>query len=141
VETTFDVRIHETEVYKGSKTTTYWVRWKVAGRRFKEPFKQKALADSFRSALTAAARNGEAFVVVSGRPVSMHRDTREMSCYELACSYVDAKWPARSGDDPQDHRGGVDCGCPTPVCPDEGKARRPGHSYGAPSLGVQHASP
>ena len=93
METTFDVRIHQTEVYNGAKTTTYWVRWRVAGQRFKEPFKQKALADSFLSALTSAARKGEAFVVASGRPVSMHRDTREMTCYELACSHVDAKWP------------------------------------------------
>src|SRR4051812_26475700 len=37
------------------------------------PFKQKALADSFRSDLMSAARKGEAFVIVSGRPVSMHR--------------------------------------------------------------------
>lgn len=93
METTYDVRIHETEVYKGAKTTTYWVRWKVAGRRFKEPFKLKALADSFRAALTSAARKGEAFVVSSGLPVSMHRDIREMTCYELACSFIDAKWP------------------------------------------------
>lgn len=30
--TTFDARVYLTEVYKGRKVTTYWVRWKVAAR-------------------------------------------------------------------------------------------------------------
>ncbi len=93
METTYDVRIHKTDVYRGAHTTTYWVRWQVAGKRFKEPFKQKTLAGSFLSDLTSAARKGEAFVVATGRPVSMHRSSRDMSCYDLACSYVDLKWP------------------------------------------------
>ena len=93
MDLTYDVRVHETETYEGAKTTTYWVRWKVAGRRFKEPFKTSALAESFRSDLVSAARKGEAFVVSSGLPVSKHRDIREMTCYRLACSYADAKWP------------------------------------------------
>ncbi|WP_179855008.1 tyrosine-type recombinase/integrase [Paractinoplanes atraurantiacus] len=93
METTYDVRIYKTEVYRGAKATTYWVRWRVADRRFKEPFRQKALAESFRADLTSAARKGEAFVVESGRPVSLHRELRNMTCYELACSYADLKWP------------------------------------------------
>ncbi len=93
METTYDVRLYKTEVYRGAKTTTYWVRWRVAGRNFKEPFKLSALAKSFLSALTSAARTGEAFVISSGLPVSMHRDTQDLTCYELACSYVDLKWP------------------------------------------------
>jgi integrase len=93
VETTYDVRIYQTEVYRGAKTTTYWVRWRVAGQNFKEPFKQRALADSFRADLMSAARKGEAFVAASGHPVSMHRDARDVTCYDLACSYVDLKWP------------------------------------------------
>ena len=27
--TTYDARVYQTEVYKGRKVTTYWVRWKV----------------------------------------------------------------------------------------------------------------
>jgi hypothetical protein len=65
----------------------------VAGRNFKEPFKQSTLADSFRSDLMSAARKGEAFVIATGRPTSMHQVSRNMTCYELACSYVDLKWP------------------------------------------------
>jgi hypothetical protein len=93
--TTYDVRIYEIDVYKGKTTTTYWVQWKVAGKLplKKKPFKQKALAASFRSDLTSAARKGEAFDVASGMPVSMNRVEAQISSYELACRYVDQKWP------------------------------------------------
>ncbi|MCU7724582.1 integrase [Actinoplanes sp. KI2] len=92
---TYDVRIYEIDVYKGKTTTTYWVQWKIAGKLplRKRPFKQKALAVSFRSDLIAAARKGEAFDVVTGKPVSMSRELQDMSCYELACRYIDLKWP------------------------------------------------
>ncbi|MEV7622660.1 integrase [Actinoplanes sp. NPDC089786] len=91
--TTYDVRIHKTDVYKGSRTTTHWVRWSVAGAPKKEPFKEKRLAESFRSDLVGAARKGEAFDVSTGLPVSMSRAGVQISCYELACRYVDLKWP------------------------------------------------
>ncbi|MEV6629294.1 integrase [Actinoplanes sp. NPDC051470] len=93
--TTYDVRIYEIDVYKGKTTTTYWVQWKVAGKLplKKRPFKQKALAVSFRADLTSAARKGEAFDVATGLPVLMSRVDAQISCYELACRYVDLKWP------------------------------------------------
>ena len=92
METTYDVRIHKTDVYKGSRTTTYKVRWKVNGKPFKRPFKTTALADSFRSQLVAAARKGEAFFVDSGLPISAERPTTEISWYDFATAYVDMKW-------------------------------------------------
>jgi integrase len=91
--TTYDVRIWQTEVYKGARGNTYWVRWRVAGKPWKEPFKQSALAESFRSDLVSAARKGEAFDTESGRPVSMQRTSRELPWYEFACAFVDMKWP------------------------------------------------
>lgn len=96
-ETSFDVQIWKTDVYQGKKTTTYWVRWAVAGERQKEPFKTSALAESFRSELVTAARKGEAFYVDSGRPVSMQRIERDLSWYELACNYVDRTWDSAAG--------------------------------------------
>jgi integrase len=95
VPVTYDVRIYEIDTYKGKTTTTYWVQWKVASRLplKKRPFKQKALAVSFRADLISAARKGEAFDVATGKPISMSRETQDMSCYELACKYVDVKWP------------------------------------------------
>ena len=71
--TTYDVRVYRTEVYKGSEVTTYWVRWKVGGRLWKEAFRNAAQADSFRSALLTAARKGEAFSLGTGRPTAWER--------------------------------------------------------------------
>ncbi|MDG4772829.1 integrase [Solwaraspora sp. WMMD792] len=89
---TYDVRVWSTEIYEGKRGRTYWVRWRVAGQPRKEPFKTKALAESYRSELVSAARKGEAFDVESGRPVSMRRQTETMSWYQLACSFADMKW-------------------------------------------------
>ena len=97
-ETTYDVRIWKTEKYKGSRVTTYKVRWVVAGRPWKEPFRTTALAESFRSQLVTAARKGEAFDVSTGRPVSFGRGQIDgITWYEFACQYVDMKWPAAAG--------------------------------------------
>jgi hypothetical protein len=93
LSTTYDVRIWSIETYEGKRGRTYWVRWIVAGQPRKEPFKTKALAESFRSELVAASRKGEAFDTETGRPVSMHRETERMSWYELACAFADMKWP------------------------------------------------
>ena len=97
MDTSYDTRIWTTRVYKGTKTTTYYVRWKVAEKPFQEPFKTSALAESFRSQLVTAARQGEAFVTSTGRPVSMSREENTASWYEFACSYVDMKWPDAAG--------------------------------------------
>jgi integrase len=91
--TTYNVRIWKTKVYQGQRATTYYVRWSVDGKEWKEPFKTKALSESFRSELVSAARRGEAFDVESGRPVSMRRAARDLSWYQLACAFVDVKWP------------------------------------------------
>ncbi len=91
--TTYDVSVWSIEVYQGKQRNTYYVLWKVAGRRWKEPFKVKALAESFRAELMTAARKGEAFDVASGRPVSMQRPNRDMSWYQHACAFADVKWP------------------------------------------------
>jgi hypothetical protein len=39
MNTTYDVRIWKTEVYQGARTTTYYVRWTVAGKSWREGFK------------------------------------------------------------------------------------------------------
>jgi integrase len=69
------------------------VWWRVAGKRRKARFKTYALATSFRGELLAAARKGEAFDVETGRPVAMGRPAKAMTWYELACAFVDMKWP------------------------------------------------
>jgi hypothetical protein len=86
--TTYNVRIWATKIYKGTKVTTYYVRWIVEGREWKEPFRNIAQADSFRSTLVTAARNGEAFGIATGRPITWQRTSSEMSWYEFACKYA-----------------------------------------------------
>jgi hypothetical protein len=93
VNTTYKVSIWKTETYKGKRGTTYYVRWGVAGKPWREPFKAKKLAESFRAELVAAARKGEAFDIVTGRPLSMQRTNIAMSWYDFACAFVDMKWP------------------------------------------------
>jgi integrase len=94
--TTFDARVYLTEVYKGRKVTTYWVRWKVDGTLWKEAFRTVAQADSFRSALLTAARKGEAFSLATGRPVAWERVKAETAWYDFACAYADMKWKQAS---------------------------------------------
>ena len=90
---TYNVRIWKTEVYKGAKVTTYRVRWKTGDAPpWKEPFRNSAQAESFRSALVTAARNGEAFRIDTGRPVSWGRQDNSMSWYDFCVLYVDMKW-------------------------------------------------
>jgi integrase len=91
-DTTYNVRIYKGKVYKGKTVTTYYVRWKVGDREWQEPSRTAAQADSFRSSLLTAARNGEAFSVTTGRPVSWLRAGNDMSWYEFACAYTDMKW-------------------------------------------------
>jgi integrase len=92
-ETSYDVRIWKVEVYTGARTTSHTVKWSVAGRRWREPFKTSALADAFRSELVTASRRGEAFVVESGRPLSMERAQRRVSWFDFARDYAAMKWP------------------------------------------------
>ncbi|MFE7201903.1 tyrosine-type recombinase/integrase [Pseudonocardia alni] len=94
MSTTYDVRIWSTEIYRGTRTTSYVVRWKVAERRWKERFRTSALAESFRSDLVSASRRGEAFDTGTGRPVSASRPIEQASWLAFACDYVDMKWPA-----------------------------------------------
>jgi hypothetical protein len=91
----YDVRIWKTRPVKGAKGRTYQARWTVAGKVRYATFATKALADSHEAKLKTAAREGEAFDISTGLPLSMADDDqdREVSWYEFACVYVDMKWP------------------------------------------------
>lgn len=95
MKTSYDVRIWKTAVYKGANKTTYTVRWSVAGqeKRSRPPYATTALADSFRSELVTAQRNGEPFEIDSGLPLSMLRKRlKDTTSYEAVTSYIDMKW-------------------------------------------------
>lgn len=93
-ETSYDVKVWKIEIYRGARATSYRVRWTVAGHRHGESFLTMPLADAYRSDLVRAARQGEAFVIETGRPVSMDRAERKVNWVVFARQYVAMKWPA-----------------------------------------------
>jgi len=93
METSFDVKVWKIDTVVGTRSTSYKVRWSVAGRRWKSSLRSMALADAFRSQLVQAARRGEAFVVETGRPVSMARAEAEVNWLVFAREYAAMKWP------------------------------------------------
>ncbi|MBB5872010.1 hypothetical protein F4553_005389 [Allocatelliglobosispora scoriae] len=93
MDTTYDVRLYALDIYQGKRVTTYWVVWRVAGRRWKEPFRDEPMATRFLADLTSAVSRGEAFDVETGRPVSMARKAvSSVTWYSAACTYADSKW-------------------------------------------------
>ena len=100
--TTYDVRIFSIREHKGidRKTgkprSTYRVRWKVAGRECGKSFQTSALAESFRSRLIIAQREGIVFDEKTGLPEPMAREQNSRTWYEHAVAFVDMKWPRAS---------------------------------------------
>jgi integrase len=93
-QVSYDVRLWSTRTVKSAKGRKYQLRWTVAGQTHYATFATKALADGHEAKLRTAAKEGEAFDVETGLPVSQlvaDRD-RQVSWYEFACSYVDMKW-------------------------------------------------
>ncbi len=92
----YDVRIQGITVYSGSRGKTHTIRWTVAGQRFRKPFATKALAESYRSKLLIAQREGVAFDTASGLPEPMARKLNTRSWLSHAMAFVDMKWPHSS---------------------------------------------
>src|SRR5262249_51652920 len=90
--TTYDVRVYRTEVYKGAKVRTHWVRWKVGDKVRKEPFRNAPKAARLRRPLLAAAGTGEASPLATGPPVAWKRRESSLSWYALPLPYTAAKW-------------------------------------------------
>jgi integrase len=78
---------------KKGRRRVYGVRWVVAGKPFSKWFEYEAQADSYRSGLIQAARNGEGFDTDTGQPESSARQHQAVTWFDLACRFVDLKWP------------------------------------------------
>lgn len=100
---TYNVRVYKTNVRKGKAVTSYHVRWRTGQKTWKSVFRRAAQADSFRSSLMAAARNGEAFSLITGRPTSWQREESSVSWYAFTLDYSAIKWPYVS----PNHRRGI----------------------------------
>ncbi|MEW2195128.1 integrase [Streptomyces microflavus] len=76
----------------------FMVRWTVDGREKSESFMTFGLADSRRSKLMTAARDGEAFDVHTGLPASELRAIKQRTTwYDLAHEYLDQRWDRTPG--------------------------------------------
>lgn len=64
--------IWQPEAYRGPKVTTYTVRRKAGDRRWKQPVRVKAQADTFAAELRTAARKGEACIDCQDRATQNH---------------------------------------------------------------------
>ncbi|MHB8275486.1 MAG: tyrosine-type recombinase/integrase [Dermatophilaceae bacterium] len=93
---TYDVKIWTTRVYQGKRGNKYVVRWEVANKERARAHLTKKLAESFRSSLLSAARQGNAFDVATGLPEHMARQLATVTWYEHAMAFVDMKWTRAS---------------------------------------------
>ncbi|MFC0844655.1 tyrosine-type recombinase/integrase [Streptomyces noboritoensis] len=76
----------------------YMVRWTVNGREKSESFMTLGLADSRRSKLVTAARDGEPFDEHTGLPASELRAIKQRTTwYDLAHEYLDQRWDRTPG--------------------------------------------
>jgi integrase len=93
----YDVRVYHILANRNQRRTSHTVRWQVAGGRHRRTFATMALAESFRSKLIVAQREGVAFDETTGLPEPMARELNSRSWYEHAVAFVDMKWPRASG--------------------------------------------
>lgn len=122
--TTYDVRVYKTEVRKNKagKVTSYRVQWATAGKLWKKTFQKSAQADTYRSNLITAAREGEPFSLLTGEPVKWNRTEQpEMSWYEFACKFADFKWKGASAKYRQDIARALTAATPAMLASDKGK--------------------
>ncbi|MCX4528093.1 tyrosine-type recombinase/integrase [Streptomyces sp. NBC_01551] len=89
---TTDVRVWAIRTKPGERPS-YEVRWTVAGVPRSRTRKTKALADSLRSKLLRAARDGEEFDTDTGFPDSMAEKKSALTWYAFALRYLAMKWP------------------------------------------------
>ncbi|MGW7820268.1 hypothetical protein ACWGLF_19540 [Streptomyces puniciscabiei] len=73
------------------------MRWTLDGEEWRAPFDTKTLADAFRSELVSATRRGEAFNLVTGRPVSHQCGASAVNWYDFAVQFADAQWHRTGG--------------------------------------------
>ena len=76
--------------------STYRVRWAVAGKEFGKSHQTRAMAESFRSKLVVAQREGVAFDENTGLPEPMARELHSRTWYEHAVAFADMKWSRAS---------------------------------------------
>jgi len=88
-----DIRFWETRLNKTAKRPTYVVRWTVGGREKSHTLAGKIRAERHKARLIQAADKGEAFDTETGLPDSMAREVSQVTWYQHACEFMDARRP------------------------------------------------
>lgn len=91
-----DVRIWAIRKYKGTRGTTYIVRWRVGAGRHQRTVSTVKLAETFRADLILATRQGVPFRVADGLPANSEPPQAERTWLQHAREYVTVTWPAAS---------------------------------------------
>jgi integrase len=93
---TYDVRIWSTQTLTKKRGPVYKVRWAVDGKERTRSHQTRKLADSFRSKLITASREGDPFSPSTGLPVAMEPKPAGTTWYQHAIAYMDSLWPQAS---------------------------------------------
>jgi integrase len=88
-----DVRFWAIRRNATARGASYTVRWTVAGREKSHTLAGRARAERYKSRLLQAADKGEAFDVESGLPESLAREVSQVTWFEHASAFMDARWP------------------------------------------------
>ncbi|WP_329519872.1 tyrosine-type recombinase/integrase [Spirillospora sp. NBC_01491] len=79
---------------RANRRKPYEVRWRVDAAAFSRSYLTKALAETYRSSLVGAAREGEVFSLTTGEPVSWARSAETV--YSHARAFVAMRWAEAS---------------------------------------------
>ncbi|WP_412566355.1 integrase [Streptomyces europaeiscabiei] len=83
---------------RANRRKAFEVRWTVNGLENSESFISKGLAESRRSKLITAARDGEPFDTRTGLPASELRSLKQRTTwYDLAQEYIEHRWDRTPG--------------------------------------------
>lgn len=96
MNTSYKVKFWEIRPNKSAKSTkpiSYTVRWTVAGREKSKTYEKSAQANNWLLDLRQAAKNGEAFDIESGLPVSMVKAKEARTIFDFVRAYIEMKWP------------------------------------------------
>ncbi|WP_242883180.1 tyrosine-type recombinase/integrase [Actinomadura litoris] len=80
---------------RANRRKPWEVRWRVNAGKFSRSFATKALAESYRANLVAAARAGAVFAVDTGEPVAWAQSAETV--YDLARSLIASRWVEAAG--------------------------------------------
>jgi len=90
----YDVRFWDIKKLGNGPGARFRVRWAVDGQEHCKSFRNKTLADGFLDDLKDAARDRRPFSPRTGLPAAETDGGEQVTWYEHARTYAEAKWAA-----------------------------------------------